>query len=159
MDKPLVDKQYLIEKFEGKGGWTYVMIPEILQGKKAPFGAVRVRGFVDNFEIKQYTLMPAGNGLLFFPLKTTLRKKIGKGAGDFVHITFFADDSIVETPDELMVCLLDSPKGLQFYESLSDSNKKYYIDWIYESKRLETKVNRIAKTIERLENGLKLYDY
>ena len=159
MDKPLVDKQYLIEKFEGKGGWTYVMIPEILQGKKAPFGAVRVRGFVDNFEIKQYTLMPAGNGLLFFPLKTTLRKKIGKGAGDFVHITFFADDSIVETPDELMVCLLDYPKGLQFYESLSDSNKKYYIDWIYESKRLETKVNRIAKTIERLENGLKLYDY
>jgi hypothetical protein len=159
MDKPLIDKQYLIERFEGKGGWTYVMIPEILAGKIAPFGSVRVRGFVDTEEIKQYTLMPVGNGLLFFPLKTTLRKKLRKGEGDYVHITFFADNSTVETPDELMVCLMESEKALNFYQSLSDSNKKYYIDWIYESKRLETKVNRIAKTIERLENGLKLYDY
>jgi hypothetical protein len=159
METPLVDKQYLVEKFEGKGGWTYVMIPEIYEGKKPPFGMVRVRGFVDNFEIKQYTLMPAGNGLLFFPLKTTLRKKLGKGKGDSVHIQFFRDDSTVETPDELMVCLMDSPRALTFYESLSGNNQKYYIDWIYESKRLETKVNRIAKTIERLENRLKLYDY
>jgi hypothetical protein len=37
MDIPLVDKQYLIEKFEGKGGWTYVMIPEIFEGKKPHF--------------------------------------------------------------------------------------------------------------------------
>jgi hypothetical protein len=159
MDTPLVDKEYVIQRFEGKGAWTYVMIPEIFEGQKPPFGAVRVRGFVDDFEVKQYTLMPAGGGLLLFPLKTALRKQIRKGEGDTVHITFFADDSVVETPDEFMVCLLDSPKALQFYESMSDSNKKYYIDWIYESKRLETKVNRIAKTIERLENGLKLYDY
>jgi hypothetical protein len=159
MDIPLVDKQYLVEKFDGKGGWTYVMIPEIFEGRKPPFGSVRVRGFVDGFELKQYTLMPAGNGLLFFPLKTALRKKIGKGAGDYVHITFFSDNSTVETPDEFMVCLLESDKAHRFYNGLSDSNKKYYIDWIYESKRLETKINRIAKTIERLENGLKLYDY
>jgi uncharacterized protein YdeI (YjbR/CyaY-like superfamily) len=66
---------------------------------------------------------------------------------------------VVEVPDELTVYLLESPKAHQFFESLSQSNKKYYIDWIDEPKRLETKVNRMAKTIERLENGLKLYDY
>lgn len=30
MEKPLVDKDYLLQKFEGKGGWTYAEIPEIL---------------------------------------------------------------------------------------------------------------------------------
>jgi len=38
MDKPLVNKKYLLEKYLGKGGWTYAAIPEVLQNKKAPFG-------------------------------------------------------------------------------------------------------------------------
>lgn len=42
--------------------------------------------------------------------------------------------------------------------SLTESSQKHYIDWIFEAKQLETKVNRMAKTIERLEKGLKMYD-
>ena len=26
-EEPLVDKEYLLEKFPGKGGWTYALIP------------------------------------------------------------------------------------------------------------------------------------
>ena len=40
---PLVDKKYLLEKFKGKGGWTFVRIPEIPQNKNTAFGWVRVR--------------------------------------------------------------------------------------------------------------------
>lgn len=29
MRKPLVDKDCLLEKFSGKGGWTYAEIPEV----------------------------------------------------------------------------------------------------------------------------------
>jgi hypothetical protein len=36
MNKPLVDKKYLLEKSPGKGGWTYTVIPEILADKKSP---------------------------------------------------------------------------------------------------------------------------
>ena len=32
--KPLVDKEYLLEKYPGKGGWTYARIPEIAQGEQ-----------------------------------------------------------------------------------------------------------------------------
>lgn len=35
---PLVDNEYLLEKFQGKGGWTFVKIPEIAQSKNTPFG-------------------------------------------------------------------------------------------------------------------------
>ena len=55
-EKPLVNKKYLLQKFEGKGGWTYAQIPEILQDKHAHFGWVRVKGTIDNYEIKIYRI-------------------------------------------------------------------------------------------------------
>ena len=88
-----------------------------------------------------------------------MRKKIRKEEGDTVHVILYADNSTVEIPDEIMVCLLESPKAHQFFLSLSESYQKNYIDWIIEPKRLETKIERMAKTIERLENGLKFYGW
>ena len=49
MQKPLVNKKYLLEKFQGKGRRTFVKIQEILQGKKAHFDWVKVRESVDSF--------------------------------------------------------------------------------------------------------------
>jgi hypothetical protein len=49
MDKPLVNKKYKMEKWAGKGGWTYVVIKEIPKSERGPGGFVRVKGFVDNF--------------------------------------------------------------------------------------------------------------
>jgi len=74
-EKPLVNKEYLLEKFPGKGGWTYVRIPEVLQNKNSPFGWVKVKGRIDDYEIKNYKLMPMGNGQLFLPVKSDIRKK------------------------------------------------------------------------------------
>ena len=158
METPLVNKEYLLKKMTAKGGWTYTLIPEIPPDKHAWFNWVQVRGTIDGYPIKQYKLMSAGNGSLFLPVKASIRKKIKKEEGDWVHIILYRDDSPLEIPDEFLVCLLDAPKAHTFFETLSDSNKKYYIDWILEAKQLETKVNRMAKTIERLEKGLKRYD-
>jgi hypothetical protein len=37
MEKPLVNKKYKLEKFNGKCGWKYARIPEILPDKNSPF--------------------------------------------------------------------------------------------------------------------------
>jgi len=63
-DLPLVDKDYLLQKMPGKGGWTYVMLPEISSDKHTHFGLVKVKGTIDNYEIDNYNLMPMGNGNL-----------------------------------------------------------------------------------------------
>ena len=158
MDKPLVNQSYLLKKIAGKGGWTYAEVPEIRPDKHAHFGWVKVRGSIDGYEIKQYNLMPIGNGNLFLPVKAAIRKIIKKEAGDAVHVILYADNTPLSIPDELLVCLLDAPKAHQFFQTLTESNQKHYVVWIEESKRLETKINRIAKTIERLEKGLKMHD-
>jgi len=96
---------------------------------------------------------------MMLPLNAAVRKKIGKGVGDSVHVVLYADDSPLVISDDILVCLLDSPTAHAFFMSLSESNQKYYIDWIEAAKKMETKAERIAKAMERLEKGLKFYDW
>lgn len=158
MEKPLIDKKYLLEKFPGKGGWTYARIPDILPGKNSPFGWVSVRGSIDDFEIKNYHLMPMGNGKLFLPVKAGIRKKIGKAEGDYVHVILFADDRPVEIPEELQLCLLDEPTAYKIFLAYTDGEKKAFIDWIYSAKKEETKIERIAMAISKIQKRQRLTD-
>lgn len=156
--KPLVDKQYKLERFEGKGGWTYARIPEIRKDKNTAFGWVRVKGSIDGYVISKYSLMPMGDGKLMLAVKAEIRKKIGKQAGDKVHVILYPDDEPLEVPGELLQCLQDEPRAHEFFFSLTESERKFYIQWIYGAKREQTKTERMAKTIDRLSKGLKLYD-
>lgn len=71
---------------------------------------------------------------------------------------FCTDNEPLEIPDEMLLCLQDDEQALSFFKSLSDSEQKFYIQWIYSAKKEETKTDRLAKTINRLAKGLKLYD-
>ncbi|MDL2282530.1 YdeI/OmpD-associated family protein [Parabacteroides sp. OttesenSCG-928-G06] len=149
MEKPLVDKQYLLEKFPGKGGWTYAEIPEVQIGNRA-FGMLKVKGRIDDFEITNSQLMPMGNGNLMIPVKTEIRKAINKQAGDWVHIVLYANDEPLVTLEDFLLCLNDEPEALQFYQSLNENEQQDYIKWIFSAKAEQTKVERIAKTLDRL---------
>lgn len=157
-EKPLVDKKYLLEKFPGKGGWTYTMIPEIPPDKNAPFGWVKVKGSIDGYEISNYHLMPAekGTGQVFLPIKAEIRKKIKKGAGDYVHIILYPDNEPLKIPEELWLCLQEDTEALSFFNSLNESEQHQYVKWIYAAKTDQTKVDRIAKTLVRLSKKQKL---
>jgi hypothetical protein len=158
LSKPLVNKKYKLEKFHGKGGWTFVQIPEIIKNKNTPFGWVKVKGSIDDYVIKKYHLMPMGNGKLFLPVKAEIRKKIKKQEGDTVHVILYPDDEPMEVPEEFAICLKDEPSADKFFQGLSESEQKSYIEWIYNARKAETKINRMAKAIDRLVNHLKLYD-
>ncbi|MFA9193027.1 YdeI/OmpD-associated family protein [Flavobacterium sp. FBOR7N2.3] len=150
MEKPLVNKEYLLEKFSGKGGWTFAVIPEILQDKNTPFGWVTVCGSIDDYELKNYKLMPMGNGKLFLPLKAAVRKKIKKEAGDYIKVILYKDDSSIEIPNELEFCLKDEPLAYEGFIKLTKGTQKAYIDWIYSAKKDQTKVDRIATMINKI---------
>ena len=155
--KPLVDKNYVMEKFPGKGGWTFVRVPEVAGGN-SPFGWVKVKGSIDGYEIKKYHLMPMGNGKLFLPVKAEIRKKIKKSVGDSVHVILHLDNEPLDIPEEMMICLRDEPAALKFFKALSEGEQKYYIDWVYSAKKVETKISRLAATVNRCLKGLKRHD-
>ena len=157
-EKPLVNKKYLLEKYPGKGGWTYAAIPEVLQNKKAPFGWVRVKGSIDDYEFKNYTLMPMGNGKLFLPVKAEIRKNIGKQAGDWVHVILYTDNAPTEIPKEFLDCLKDVPLAFKNFKGFTNGQQKEYIEWIYGAKKDEVKVERMVEALKRIEERKKLRD-
>lgn len=157
MDKPLVNKKYILQKYPGKGGWIYAVIEEIAPDKKARFGWVQVRGTIDSFELKRYKLMPMGDGKFFLPVRAEIRKAIGKTEGDTIHVILYADNSPVEIPQEFLLCLEDEPAAKQFFFTLSESEQSFYIKWIKEAKQEATKTKRIAESITRLLKKEKFY--
>ena len=160
MEELLVNKEYLLHKFPGKGGWTFTIIPEIQPDKHSPFGWVKVKGSIDGYEIKDYRLQPTikGDNRLFLAVKAEIRKAIKKEAGDIVHIILYKDNDPLEIPEELIICLKDESDVYEKFQQLKESEQRAFVDWIYAAKTSETKVKRIATTIDKVLKGHKFTD-
>lgn len=146
---------YTLKKYPGKGGWTYAEIPEISPDKSNPFGWVIVNGFIDEYPLEHFKLMPMGNGKVFLSVNAKIRKKIRKQQGDQVYIKIEAaerDSYII--PKEIHDCLLLESADVQSnFDALTSSQQKAYIDWIYQAKTDETRVQRITQMIKNVEHG------
>ena len=150
MQSPLVDEKILLQKMPGKGGWTYALLPGVKPAPNTHFGWRKVKGSIDGVVLKQYHLMPFGNGTLFLPVKAEVRKKIKKEAGDYVHVLLYDDTDVYPVPEELLLCLQDEPEALQYFNTLSEEESAAYSRWIDGAKSGEIKVRRIAAAVNRL---------
>lgn len=61
----------------------------------------------------------------------------------------------VKLPDDFAAALKKNKKQEAFFNSLSFTNKKEYIEWIVSAKREETRNERVNASIERLEKEWK----
>lgn len=157
--KLLVDKDLKIEKQMHKGGWHYVIIPGIPLEYRGHQGLIRVKGSIDNYKIQQFNLLPVKTGEMMLVLNATVRKAINKKSGDLVRVKLSVDKSKVHIPEEILDSLLQSEPAYTFFQSLTESNKKYYIDWVLSARGVETKVTRIVKMMQMLERRQKFWDW
>lgn len=73
-----------LEKSPHKGGWTYATWDKAAE-TFGTHGAVKIRGTVDGHPIET-SFMAMGDGVQMLPIKSDVRKSIGKEAGDTVKI-------------------------------------------------------------------------
>jgi Bacteriocin-protection, YdeI or OmpD-Associated/Domain of unknown function (DUF1905) len=158
MESPLIDKILKIEKFPGKGGWTYVLIENIDMSNRTKFGWLQVRGILDETPVEQIKLAPLRKGQLMLVLNAKLRKILKKEEGQNLKVLLFNDNSTLLIPEEILKCVEDYPNALTFFNSMNVSNQQFYIKWINEAINIDTKVERINKMIDRLLLGKKMYD-
>ena len=152
-EKPLVNKKYLLEKFPGKGGWTYIKIEGIKPQKVKYFGGMKIRGFIDDYELIDHNLFPMGKGILMMAVKAEIRKKIGKQEGDWVTLKLYNNEPEDTSNEEFLICLKEEPFAEKTFKNASKKQQQEIIDWIAASKDEEMKVMRIAKVIDILSVG------
>jgi hypothetical protein len=61
-----------------------------------------------------------------------------------------AETKEIKLPEDLAAVFRKNKKEAAFFETLSFTNKKEYLEWVVTAKRPETRAERISGTIERL---------
>jgi len=91
-----------------------------------------------------------------FRLKTEKDKKKESKPKDRPIFDYIdAAKKIVRVPEDFQQVLKKNKKASEFFETLSFTNKKEYVEWIVTAKREETRKERVSGSIERLEKGWK----
>ena len=145
-------------KFDEQGektGWTFFEVSAELAQKLKPGNkkSFRVKGFLDSFSIKSVALIPMGDGNFIMPVNATMRKGIGKRKGAQLSVRLEEDTAPILPPADLMACLDDEPKALEFFNTLSKSHQNYFTKWIEGAKTEPTKARRIAQSVNALAKG------
>jgi hypothetical protein len=133
-----------------KTGWSYIEISSIQANKLNPGCKVsfRVKGKIDTHVFEKVALLPMGDGNFILPVNGTIRKVIRKHQGDKVKVTLELDKRSLVLSQDLMECLKEDPKAMDFFNSLPKSHQNYFSNWIESAKTVQTKTKRIVMAIE-----------
>jgi flagellar biosynthesis regulator FlaF len=144
----------VIKQHEGING-AYIEPPFDV---KEVFGAKRVKVLATFNGIEYRGSLVSMGGCYMLGITQEIRKKIGKDFGDLINVTIEKDEEerTIETPDDFMEALKNSPEALKVFERLSFTGKKDYVNWINDAKKAETRISRLQKAIGQLESGKKL---
>lgn len=122
------------------------------------FGAKRVK-VLATFDGLEYrgSIVRMG-GIFMLGVTQEIRRAIGKGFGDTVHVTLMKDETerTVELPAELASLLDSSPAALANYRSMPYSAQKDFATWIAEGAKQETRTTRARKAYEQIQQNRRL---
>ena len=136
----------------GNGG-AYVSVPfdvEQVFGKKR----VKVLATIDGVPYRG-SLVRMGTECHLLPVLKGIRQQLGKTIGDEIEVTVEEDSQPrqVVVPPDLQQALADDPVALAFFERLSYTHQKEYVQWIEEAKRPRTRQARVTRMVEMLKQG------
>jgi uncharacterized protein YdeI (YjbR/CyaY-like superfamily) len=142
-----------LEKFGKQGektGWIYIAVPEeiALQIKPNNKKTFRVKGKIDELNIKAVALLPMGAGDFIIAVNAEMRKVLRKVEGEKVTLKLEEDDDIVKLSSELLECIADVPEAAEYFNKLPPSHKNHYSTWVKSAKSEAIIAKRIATVIK-----------
>jgi bacteriocin resistance YdeI/OmpD-like protein/uncharacterized protein DUF1905 len=95
------------------------------------------------------------DGVAYIGLNKQVRAAAGVEAGDRVDVAMELDTEprTVSVPADLRCALAVDPGAQAAFDRLSFTHRREYVEWVEEAKRPETRVRRIARTVEDVHAG------
>jgi len=146
----------VIENNDPAKDTAFVTIPFNVEEVFGTKGMVKVKATFDGFAYRG-VIANMGTGCHVIGLRKDIRKAIHKGVGDKIQVTIERDteERIVSLPDDLTDALAKNKKARTFFDSLSYTNRKEFVNWITSAKKIATREKRLNETIKKLLLGLK----
>lgn len=138
-----------IKLLEGNMKWNVIYFPHPAREHFGTNGRVNVRAAVDGHEFAG-VLLPSRNGH-YLVYNAPMRKAVGKGLGDTVHVILERDDEKREVvaPDYISAALEQS-SVLEKFQEMPDYIKRDEINRIESAVREETKAKRLQALVDKL---------
>lgn len=94
-------------------------------------------------------------GHFMLPVSAENREKAGVAAGDEVEVQLALDTAPrrVEVPADLAAALAPEPQAKAFFEGLSYSQQRWFVESIEGAKKADTRARRIEAAVARLRSG------
>jgi hypothetical protein len=129
----------------------YVEFPYHVEREFGVKGPVKV---IATFDGEKYrgSLVKMGSDCHWIGITQEIRRKINKNPGDMIHVTITKDNEPrrVIIPPDFKTILEKEKKVFEYFQSLSFSHQKEYVQAIESAKKVETRNSRIQKSMEML---------
>jgi hypothetical protein len=135
----------------GKTATGIEVPPEIVQrlGSKRPKVVATVNG------CSWRTSVASMGGRFMLGVSADVRSKARVEAGDRVRVDLVLDteERHVEVPKDFAAAMRGEPPARRFFDGLSYSQQRWFVEGIESAKKPETRKRRIDAAIERLREG------
>jgi hypothetical protein len=137
------------------GGGAFVEVPfdvEAAFGSKRP----KVKALIEGVPYRGI-LTRMGTECHILGIRKEIREQIGKTFGDEIQVIVEPDleERVIEIPKELLKELKKDRDAKVFFDQLSYTHRREYVNWVMEAKKEETRQRRILKAIEMLKKRRK----
>jgi hypothetical protein len=136
---------------------AFIEFPYDVEKEFGVKGQVKVNATFDGYEYRG-SLAKMGHHCHCLGITQNIRKAINKQPGDTVHIVLKKDDEerTIDIPEDFKELLEANNSAKNFFQDLSYTNKRKFVEWISSSKKVETRERRLRDSIEMLLNSQKL---
>jgi hypothetical protein len=132
---------------------TGIRVPEDVVLGLGAGKRVKVQVTIGDYTYRS-TVGPYG-GAYMLPLSAEHRQAAGLAAGDEVDVELELDSAPreVEVPPDLAEALAADAPASAFFAGLSYTHQRWYVLWINDAKKADTRQRRVTRAVEMLREG------
>jgi len=152
MKEIIKNKKLKLQYIPGNGAWTYHLVIPDTKDIDGSWGALKVSGLIDDYELKEMNLAPRTDADKMISINGDIRKEIGKSGGDTVNVTLFLHtNEKIDNKADVLKCFEDADV-LKSFKALSKEEQDEKIDDIILQKTEAKQIEKINHYVNQLFN-------